>query len=126
MDISLTADWVVRMLVPYLSAAGEIAAKEAIGRLYKFIEKKFTGDKPAETSLADMKKNPRDQDTQASLRKEIKKAMSADQEFALALVELMSEMDKENNAQTVNNTVITGEHSKTSGGIHIKNNLRRG
>ncbi len=91
-SIPLLASSAVSLLSPFLKKAAEKGAEKlgesAAGSLFDKL--KVTLKTPAgEEALADLVKQPEDADTQAVLRKEIRKAAEHDTELAKLLQELV-------------------------------------
>jgi hypothetical protein len=93
MDVAAIATTVVAFLSPYLVEGGKAAAKKVGEKLVAAIERRFKGKPAAEEALTDVKNNPQDEDFQAALRVQLKKAMKDDNEFAAELSELLEEAE---------------------------------
>lgn len=135
MDPVTIAAATLTVLSPFLTKMGEKAAEEigkglpgAVGKLWNRIGKKFKGNPAAETAVKDVVANPKDEDNLAALRKEIKKALAEDAEFAQEIEELLKQA--KNETQT-----IRGDHNiaanidiggDVSGNIIIGNDNRAG
>ena len=91
MDVAAIATTVVAFLSPYLVEGGKAAAKKVGEKLVAAIERRFKGKSAAEEALIDVKNNPQDEDFQAALRVQLKKAMKKDEAFAAELAELLDE-----------------------------------
>lgn len=107
--ITAVASGVVSLLFPILlrfgkglqgpveAAGGQLAeaigqkAGQQVARLIGFVTKKFQGRPAAETALQDFVEMPDDEDSQAALRKELKKTMQQDAQFATRLERLLEE-----------------------------------
>ena len=86
--ISVLAASAVAVITPYLVEAGKAVAKKAgeatwarAEELYSLIKAKFSGHPVAEEALADLEKDPQDEDNQAVLRKQLRKLLETDQAF---------------------------------------------
>ena len=91
MDPAAVATTVVAFLSPYLVEGGKAAAKKVGEKLVAAIEQRFKGKPAAEEALEDVKNDPQDEDIQAALRVQLKKAMQKDEAFAAELAELLEE-----------------------------------
>jgi len=91
MDPATIGTAVVAFLSPYLAEGGKAAAKKAGGALVAAIERRFKDQPAAQEALEDMKDDPQDDDVQAALRVQLKKAMQADEAFAAELAGLVEE-----------------------------------
>jgi hypothetical protein len=89
MDAHELAQKISTALVPYLSQAN---APADVNRLRGAIESKVKGDVVAESAWNDFAKTPSDEDNAASFRKELKKLIAADADFALQLMSLVSQV----------------------------------
>lgn len=96
MNIETIAATTVALLAPYLTEAGKAVAKEVgkaawqqVEGLFQVVRDRFQGNPAAETALKDLEKAPDDPDSQAALRKELKKALHDDDAFAARLMELI-------------------------------------
>ena len=94
MDPVSIATAVVAFLAPYLAEGGKAAAKKVGEKIVDALERHFQGQVVPETALTDMKDEPQDPDNQASLRKEIKKALKRDADFQAELTGLLEEAQK--------------------------------
>jgi hypothetical protein len=119
------------LLAPLLAKAGEKAAEkigaslpDAAGALWTKIQARFAGNPAAETALKDAAANPQDEDNIASLRKELKKTLAEDAQFAKELESLLVKAQGELQA-------IRGDHNiaanisvqgDVSGNIVVGNN----
>jgi hypothetical protein len=91
MNLAAIATAVVAFLSPYLAEGGKAAAKKVGEKLVAAIEQCFSGKPAAEEALEDVKNDPQDEDFQAALRVQLKKAMKKDETFAAELAELLEE-----------------------------------
>lgn len=114
MEPATLAASAVALLTPYLvKAAGKAAEKigektieampAAAGRLWQAITTGFNGKPAAEEAVKDLTAKPQDEDNVASFRKQLKKAVEADVQFADELARLLADAQRES-VQTVNNT----------------------
>jgi hypothetical protein len=94
MDPASISAAVVAFLAPYLAEGGKAAAKKVGEKIVDALERRFQGQIVPETALADMKDEPQDPDNQASLRKEIKKALRSDADFQAELTSLLEEAEE--------------------------------
>lgn len=69
-------------------ALGQAAGEQATA-LMKAISRKFEGHPAAEEAVADLVQAPEDEDAQAALRHQLKKALQADEAFAQELRQLL-------------------------------------
>jgi hypothetical protein len=113
------------LLTPYfVKAAGKAAETigektaeampAAAGRLWQAITARFSGKPAAEEAVKDLAANPRDEDNVASFRKELKKALEADAQFADELGRLLTDVQRES-GQIIYN--IGPGAVATSGGV---------
>jgi hypothetical protein len=93
MDPAAIATTVVAFLSPYLAEGGKAAAKKVGEKLVAAIERRFKGKSAAEEALEDVKNDPQDEDFQAVLRVQLKKAMKKDETFAAELATLLKEAE---------------------------------
>ena len=98
MDPVTLAGLAVALVAPYLVEGGKELAKkiggeagERIVKLYDKVKAKLTGSGAAK-DVADFEQAPADQDNQAALRKELKKALEADPAFREELEKLVGEI----------------------------------
>ena len=98
MDIGQIATTAVALLAPYLTKAGEAAAKKAgeaawkkVEALYQAIERKFVADKDddAQKTLQHLEDQPKDDGCQAALASVLAAKAAADPEFAQDLARLV-------------------------------------
>lgn len=108
MDIAAIAAAAVALLTPYLVKAGEAVAKKAgetvwdkASELYQVLRTRFRGDPIKESALTDLQQMPEDGDTQASLRKELKKVMQDDPRFAEQLLSILKEAGQTETGATI-------------------------
>lgn len=98
MDVATIAATVVAFLSPYFVESGKAAAKKAGEALVGAIERRFKKKPAAQEALDDLKSEPEDEDVQAALRVQLKKAMKDDDTFASELAELLKEAREEDPA----------------------------
>jgi len=91
MDPATIANTVVAFLTPYLAKGGEAVARKAGEALVGALERRFKGQPVPQTALEDLKTDPEDADNQAALRKELRKALAADDEFLAELARLLEQ-----------------------------------
>lgn len=89
--IQLIATNAVAILAPYLSKAAETLVPKAAEDLYAAVRERFAKKPAAEETLKDLEKAPEDEDTQASVRAQLKKIMAEDETFAMHLQKLIQE-----------------------------------
>ena len=94
MDAVAIAAATVAALSPYLAKAGEKiagavgeAAWKQAGTLYEKLRLRLADKPAAQAALADLEKDPTDTDTQAALRKELKKLLAEDGDLLRELSE---------------------------------------
>ena len=105
----------VALLAPYLSSAATEGAKtlgkaaaEKLSALYDKLKSRL--DSPAgQEALGDLKKNPGDGDTQAALRKEIKKRLVEEPDFQSELAALIKELGRTPGISIRQTSSITGD-----------------
>jgi hypothetical protein len=113
MDPVTIATTVVAFLSPYFVEGGKAAAKKVGKKLVTAIERRFKGKPSAEEALTDVKDNPQDEDFQAALRVQLKKAMKDDDKFAAELAELLEEAKTE--APATYNAAVYGSGAIAQG-----------
>ena len=99
MGVGEMAAAAVALLAPYAAKGAEEVAKKVgseigtrVVRLWDVIRAKVAGSRAAE-DLADFEQAPDDQDNQAALRKELKKALDADPAFRQEVAALLGEIE---------------------------------
>jgi len=126
------------LLTPYwVKAAGKAAEKigektvealpAAAGKLWQAITTAFGGKPAAEAAAKDLSAKPQHEDNVASFRKQLKKALEADGQFAAELALLLGDAQREA-AQTIVNTgsgavATSGGVAAGAGGIAIRGNV---
>jgi hypothetical protein len=95
MDPVSIATAVVAFLSPYLVEGAKAAAKKAGEALIGALEKRFKDKPAAQEALNDVKSNPQDEDLQAALRVQLKKALAADDTFLAEVAKLLEEAQAE-------------------------------
>jgi hypothetical protein len=113
MDLAAIATAVVAFLSPYLIEGGKAAAKKVGQALVGAIERRFQGKPAAQEALDDLKSEPQDDDVQAALRVQLKKAMKADEAFASELEGLLEEAKEA--APTTYQAVVHGSGAIAQG-----------
>lgn len=95
-DTVLLASSAWTILQPYLPILATKAVETvgggippAIGKVWESIEKKFDTKAAAKEALEDVLKAPKDADTQATFRQQLKKLMGEDESFAVELSKLL-------------------------------------
>ena len=130
MNLAAIATTVVAFLSPYLAEGGKAAAKKVGEKLVAAIERRFKGRSSAEEALEDVKNDPQDEDFQAALRVQLKKAMKKDETFAAELAELLDEAKTE--APVIYQAAVygsgaiaqgTGAAAAGEGGIAVSGNV---
>ena len=128
MDPVTIAAAAVAALSPYLAKAGEKIADAAgeaawkkVGDLYDSLKHKFAGKPAAQGALEDLVKDPTDADTQAALRKELKKLLAEDGDM---LNELSAMLDQAKLSGVSFNNHIAGNVGSitqigNAGDVHI-------
>lgn len=79
----------IGVLTPYLAKAGEAAAKKGGEEVYNLLKSRFSQDPAAQRDLEDLAQEPANLDNQAALRKQIKKQLQADPDFAAQLEKIL-------------------------------------
>ena len=114
--ISVIAAAAVSILSPYLAKAGEVVAKKVGEDIYQVLKTRF-GKKPAaKEALADLEKNPKDIDSQAAVRVQLKKVLAEDEAFAAKLQHLLQEAGKTEAGATIIKQ-IAGDNAKQFGQV---------
>lgn len=117
LSIAGIAGTAVTLLAPYLpkligSAIEEVgkSVPDAAKKLWKLVSGKFRGNAVAEEALKDVAGDPKDEDNIASLRKEIRKALQSDNDFANAIVTILKEIEPGD--QIIQTQVIIGTKAR--------------
>lgn len=116
MDPATLAAAALTVLSPYLVKAGQRIAEniadslpENAASLWKALTDRLAGKPAAEAAVRDLAQEPADEDNQAALRKELKKALAEDPQFLAAMTGLLEKAQKE--SQSIHNSAIAGENS---------------
>ena len=114
MDPVTLATTVLAVLTPYLAKAGEKLANNVIdnlpehaGKLWAALANKFKGKPAAEEAMTDLAKKPDDEDNQAAVRKQIKKAAEEEPDFLLEMAKLLENARKE--AVMIQGSAVAGD-----------------
>lgn len=136
MDISQLAVATAALLSPYLVKAGEKAAEavgaklpDTVSRIWNLIIQRFKGKAAADEAVADFVAQPDDEDTLASFRKQLRKCLEADAEFARDLSQLLETAN-----QVISSALNTGSGAIASdggvaageGGVAVKGDVHGG
>ena len=124
----------VAILVPYLAEAGKAIAKKAgeaawshAESIFRAIQAKFKTNPIADAALSDVIKNPDDKDNQASLRKELKKAMELDEGFLDELRGFVVKAQQSGIVVSGSGSVATsGGTAAGAGGVAVGGNVEGG
>ncbi len=117
MDLVTLATEVVAWLTPYLADAGHAAAKEGGKKLLAALERKFKGKPAAEEALQDVREFPTDEDAQAALRQQLKKALRTDPIFRDELAALWRSVSIQGDGNIAGNrNTVARDHSVAVGG----------
>lgn len=115
-DFALLATSVWNVLQPYLpilamKAAETIGGKvpDIVGIVWETIEKKFDTKAAAKEAFEDLLNSPKDADTQAAFRQQLKKLMADDDSFATELSKLLEA------ASDTSKTFLTGDGAIAQG-----------
>ncbi len=114
--INIIAASTIGILSPYLAKAGEAAAKVFGEDLYTILKAHFTKKPTAKEALTDLEKNPDDPDLQATLRVQLKKLLTEDEQFAVQLQHLLQEAGKTEAGATIIRQ-IAGDNAKQFGQV---------
>jgi hypothetical protein len=119
MDPVTLAGAAVALVAPYLVEGGKELAKkiggEAGGRivtLYDKVKAKLAGG--GADALADLEKQPKDADSQAALRVQLKKALEADPAFRAELEKLVGEIQEKGGDRIKQIANVTGDRNVTT------------
>ena len=85
-------------------------AGERIVKLYDKVKAKLTGG--GAEALADLEKQPKDADSQAVLRVQLKKALEADPAFRAELATLVEEIKAKGGDQIIQTANVTGDQQR--------------
>ena len=128
-DIGLLATSAWTMLQPYLPILATKTAEavggsvpQAIGKVWKTIEKKLDTKGAAKEALEDLLKSPEDADTQATFRQQLKKLLAEDQSFVTELSKLLEAVGDTYKASLEGDGAIaqgTGAKAVGKGGVMI-------
>ena len=132
--ISVLATTIVAILVPYFHEAGKAfaskageAAWEKCEAIYQAIKTKFQSKASAQEALDDLKTTPEDEDSQAALRKELKKLLTTDSKFHDDLQKLVLEAKQIGIVVSGSGAVATsGGTAAGENGIAIGGNIEGG
>jgi hypothetical protein len=113
MDPATLAATILAVLTPYLVKAGGKLAEEVgenlpenAGKLWAALAKKFKGKPAAEEAITDLAKKPDDEDNQAAVRKQIKKAVEEEPGLLSMLADLLENARKE--AVVIQGSAVAG------------------
>ncbi len=119
MDPVTLAGSAVALVAPYLVEGGtELAKKlggevgERIVKLYDRVKAKLVGG--GAEALADLEKQPKDADSQAALRVQLKKALEADPAFRAELEKLVGEIREKGGDRVSQIANVTGDQNVTT------------
>jgi hypothetical protein len=105
--LSALASSAVALLAPYLAKAAEGAAEHvgqsAIGALWAKLTQK-TSHPGTQEALQDLAEQPTDADTQASLRKQLQKALAADPVLATELAKWLQDAQAHSPSPSITQT----------------------
>ena len=87
-------------------------AGERIVKLYDKVKAKLTGG--GAEALTDLEKQPKDADSQAALRVQLKKALEADPAFRAELATLVEEIKAKGGDQIIQSANVTGDQNVTT------------
>ena len=93
-----------------VEAVGGEAGKGLIGDLWENVEAKLAG----RDALADFEASPDDDDAQAALRVQLKKALVADPAFRTELGALLKEIKAKGGDQIIQSANVTGDSNVTT------------
>ena len=132
MDPATLATTVLAVLTPYLVKAGGKLAEEVGGnlpenaaKLWAALTKKFKGKPAAEEAITDLAQKPDDEDNQAAVRKQIKKAVEEEPNLLPMLAELLENARREaaqNNSASGKGAVAINVGGHVRGNIVVGNN----
>jgi hypothetical protein len=120
MDPVTLAGSAVALVAPYLVEGGKELAKrvggetgERIVKLYDKVKVKLSGS--GAEALADLEKQPKDADSQAALRVQLKKALEADPVFKDELEKLVGEIEEKGGDRVTKLVAnVTGDQNVTT------------
>jgi hypothetical protein len=129
----VTTAWtVLQPLLPVIAAKGaEEIGKRAVGEVWDLVKKKFDTKEAAREALADLLKNPKDEDTQGAFRLQLKKFLTEDPSFAGELSKLLESVGTTTTytaTLTGDGAIAQGRNAKAvgAGGIMIGGNVSGG
>jgi hypothetical protein len=98
---------------------GEVGNR--IMRLWDAVKGKLAG----RDALADFEQNPQDEDTQAALRVQLKRALEEDRGFREQIAQLLGELEQQGGREAIIQTAsITGDQGKVAQVAGKKNTVR--
>src|SRR5262249_22127780 len=112
MDVAQIATIVVAAMAPYLAKGGEEIAKKFGGDLYARIKARLTSAAGQE-SVEALEQSPLDDDAQATVRLQLKKAMSEDAAFRELLEKLAGQIEAERRESVVQASTTSGAGNAT-------------
>lgn len=128
-DTAMLATNAWTMLQPYLPILATKAVEElgsqvpkAVGQVWTAIRKKFDTKATAKEALEDLRRSPKDADTQASFRQQLKKTMAEDESFATELSKLLEAAGNSYQASVTGDGAIAqgpGAKAVGKGGVMI-------
>lgn len=101
----------VTLLVGFLTSAGEAAAKKAGEELFARLKARLDKNQAAKEALTDLAKKPKDLDTQAQMRVQLKKAVEADASLVQELLQIIQEAQKGNEIGSTSISQKAGNHA---------------
>lgn len=114
--ISSLAATTVTLLTPVWSAIVDGGAKElgktSVAAIIDSLKARLRST-PAEAALTDAEKDPKDADTQAALRKELKKAMQNDESLTKFISEWTAQAEAVLGTSVRQSLIITGDNNRT-------------
>lgn len=137
MDPMTLATTAVGFLSPYLVKSGEKAAEklgkklpDLASKVWNAVTAKFSGKPAAEEAVKDMAARPDDADNQAAFRKELRKLLEADPQFASELERLLASGQRVG-GDTISNTgsgaiATKGGVAAGAGGVAIQGDVQGG
>ncbi len=93
--IGILAAQSVAILAPYLARAADQVTPKLADDLYQAVKTRLARRPAAAEALQDLEKTPREADTQAALRAQLKKALAEDEQFAARLEALVQQAQRD-------------------------------
>jgi len=101
----------VTLLVSFLTSAGEAAAKKAGEDLFSRLKARLDKNQAAKEALTDLAKKPKDADTQAQMRVQLKKAIETDTSLVQELMQIVRNAQSDTEIKTTSIRQKAGDNA---------------